>query len=247
MRAIAAEVGMSLPGVWARYYRVRPAKQADASARTAPIRMVPWQRVLTEGLNEGDVIGVRATATAHLGHEPTRAQITAARRAAHGLVAAGLARAVHVPVRLGDAAREVNHLVLVRSDAVAGPDQVLDAATWKPPAPDQPSRRRELSLTALGTAARNSDLDRLSAEQASHLGRYSSGHGCRPHAAGTTPGTTRQAPLAPPSTLELRRSRSKHTAGEFDALSGVRALTRAIRGTPQVPPHAPSGLSLIHI
>ena len=169
MTAVAAQVGMSVPGVWAPCYRARPAKRADAPAGTGPVRMIPWQTVLAEALNEQEVIGVRAIATAHLGHEPTRAQITAARRAAHRLVAAGLARAMHVPVRLGGAARQVNHLVLVRSDAEAGHDQVLDAANCKPPAADQPARTLELSLRALGTAARNIDIDQLSAEQASHL------------------------------------------------------------------------------
>jgi hypothetical protein len=169
MTAIAAEVGMSVPGVWARYYRARPAQRADAPVGTGPLRMIPWQAVLAEALNENEVIGVRAIATAHLGHEPTRAQITAARRAAHRLVAADLARAMHVPVRLGGAARQVNHLVLVRSDAEAGHDQVLEAATCKPPGADQPARTLELSLRALGTAAGNIDVDRLSAEQARHL------------------------------------------------------------------------------
>jgi hypothetical protein len=167
MTAVAAQVGMSVPGVWARYYRARPAERADASVSTAPVRMIPWQKVLAEALIEHEVIGVRAIAIAHLGHEPTRAQITAARRAAHRLVAAD--RAVYVPVRLGGAARQVSHLVLVRSDAEAGHDQVLDAATCKPPAAEQPARTLELSLTALGIAARNIDLDRLSAEQAGHL------------------------------------------------------------------------------
>jgi hypothetical protein len=169
MTAVAAEVGMSVPGVWARYYRARPARRADVSVSTAPVRMIPWQKLLAEALIEHEVIGVRAIATAHLGHEPTRAQITAARRAAHRLVAADLARAVHVQVRLGNAARQVNHLVLVRPDAEAGHDQVLDAATCKPPAADQPARTLELSLTTLGTAARNIDVDQLSAEQAGHL------------------------------------------------------------------------------
>jgi hypothetical protein len=45
----------------------------------------------------------------------------------------------------------------------------LEAATCKPPAPDQPARTLELSLTTLGTDARNIDVDQLSAEQARHL------------------------------------------------------------------------------
>jgi hypothetical protein len=122
--------------------------------------------VLINALFAQDAIGVRATASTHLGHEPTRAQITAARRAAHRLVAAGWARAVHVPVRLGGTAREVNHLVLVRSDATAEHDQFLDAAICRPPAP---IRGLELNLTALVTAARNIEVDDLSADQAGYL------------------------------------------------------------------------------
>jgi len=166
MAAIAAQVGMSLKGVWARYYRARPAKRAVPSAGAAPSRMIPWQKVLINALFEHDAVGVRATASTHLGHEPTRAQITAARRAAHRLVAADWARAVHVPVRLGDTAREVNHLVLVRSDATAEHDQLLDAATCRPPAP---IRGLELNLTTLETAARNIEVDQLSADQAGYL------------------------------------------------------------------------------
>src|SRR5215208_2219588 len=137
MAAIAAQVGMSLKGVWARYYRARPAKRAVPSAGAAPTQMIPWQKVLINALFEQDAIGVRVTASTYLGHAPTRAQITAARRAAHRLVAAHWARAVQVPVRLGDTAREVNHLVLVRSDATAKHDQLLDAAICRPPAPDR--------------------------------------------------------------------------------------------------------------
>ena len=88
MAAIAAQVGMRLKGVGARYYRARPAKRAVPSAGAAPTRMIPWQKVLINALFAHDAIGVRATASTHLGHEPTRAQITSARRAAHRLVAA---------------------------------------------------------------------------------------------------------------------------------------------------------------
>jgi hypothetical protein len=41
MTAVATEVGMSIPGVWARYYRARPAKRADVSVSTATVRMIP--------------------------------------------------------------------------------------------------------------------------------------------------------------------------------------------------------------
>jgi hypothetical protein len=64
---------------------------------------------------------------------------------------------------------EVNHLVLVRSDATAGHDQLLDAAICRPPAADQPARGLELKITALGTAARNTEVDQISADQAGYL------------------------------------------------------------------------------
>jgi hypothetical protein len=186
LTAVAAQVGMSVSGVWARYYRARPTKRADASVSTAPVRMIPGR----------------------------------------GAVAADLARAVHVPVRLGDSARQVNHLVLVRSDAEAGLDQVLATATCKPPAADQPARKLELSLTTLGTAARNIDVDLLSAEQAGHLAAILQA---------SVADLTRLA-----RRLERRAGDARHTSkpptgseapaiyksGEANALSGVRGLTR---------------------
>jgi len=128
--------------------------------------MISWQKVLINALIEHDAIGVRATASTHLGHEPTRAQITAARRAAHVAGAADLGRAVQVPVRLGDTAREINHLVLVRFDTTAEHDQLLDTATCRPPTP---IRGLELNLTALEAAVRNIEVDQLSADQAGYL------------------------------------------------------------------------------
>ena len=57
MAAIAAQVGMRLQGVWARYYRARPAKRAVPAASVAPIRMIPWQKVRINARFEHDVIG----------------------------------------------------------------------------------------------------------------------------------------------------------------------------------------------
>ena len=76
--------------------------------------MIPVAEGSAEALNEQEVLGVRAIAAAHLGHEPTRAQITAARRAAHGRVAGRLGPPRGCSVRLGGAARQVNHLVPAR-------------------------------------------------------------------------------------------------------------------------------------
>jgi hypothetical protein len=97
---------------------ISPGSSGEAAGpfRTAPIRMTPWQKMLAGALNEHDAIFVRATVITPPWSEADRAQITAARRAAHRLVAADLARTVHVQVRAGDMLREVNHLVLVRSE-----------------------------------------------------------------------------------------------------------------------------------
>ena len=84
--------------------------------------MIPWQKVLINALFEHDAICVRATASTHLGHEPTRAQITAARRAAHRLVAADWARAVHVPVRLET--RREKSIILCWSDPTPQPSMI---------------------------------------------------------------------------------------------------------------------------
>jgi hypothetical protein len=76
----------------------------------------------------------------------TRAQITAARRAAHHLVARlGSCRVVPVPA--GEAAPEVNHIVLVRSDARLS---LIDYAMLRP-------------------AATSIEVNQLSADQAGYF------------------------------------------------------------------------------
>lgn len=47
-------------------------------------------------LDKNVAIGVRAAVADHLGRAPTRAELTAARRAAHSLAALGRARVLHV-------------------------------------------------------------------------------------------------------------------------------------------------------
>jgi predicted DNA-binding transcriptional regulator AlpA len=80
--AVAEQVGMTVSGAWSRYRRARPPK---------PARLGRWQRVLSDALDQNLAIGVRATVADHLGRVPTRAELIAARRAAHSL--AGLRRA----------------------------------------------------------------------------------------------------------------------------------------------------------
>jgi hypothetical protein len=50
-----------------------------------------WRDILTAALAQQEAISVRGTVTDHLRRPPTRAEITAARRAAHRLAANGQA------------------------------------------------------------------------------------------------------------------------------------------------------------
>jgi hypothetical protein len=64
---------------------------------------------------ESLAVGVRAAVSDHLGRAPTRAELTAARRAAHSLAALGRARVLHVPGADVDAnAGDRNCLVLAK-------------------------------------------------------------------------------------------------------------------------------------
>ena len=66
-------------------------------------------------------IGVRAAVADHLGRSPTRAELTAARRAAHSLATLGSARVLHVPGADADAnAGDRDYLV------VATPNVIMD-------------------------------------------------------------------------------------------------------------------------
>ncbi len=61
-----------------RYRRARPSKPASLGR---------WQQVLADALDQNLAIGVRAIVANHLGRAPTRAELAAARRAAHRLAA----------------------------------------------------------------------------------------------------------------------------------------------------------------
>jgi hypothetical protein len=103
---IAEQVGLTVSGAWSRYRRARPPK---------PPALGRWQQVLADALDQNLAIGVRAAVTDHLGRAPTRAELTAARRAAHGLDALGRARVLHVPGADGnDNAGDRAYLVLAK-------------------------------------------------------------------------------------------------------------------------------------
>ena len=79
---------MTVSGAWSRYRRARPPK---------PPRLGRWQQVLAGTLDQNLAIGVRAAVADHLGRAPTRAELTAARRAAYSLAVLGIGRVLHVP------------------------------------------------------------------------------------------------------------------------------------------------------
>ena len=78
-----------------------------------------WQQVLADALDQNLAIGVRADVADYLGRAPTRAELTAARRAAHSLAALGRARVLHVPgADANDNAGNRNYLVLAKPNVI---------------------------------------------------------------------------------------------------------------------------------
>jgi hypothetical protein len=86
--------------------------------RTGALRARPrqWRDILADALARREVISVRGTITNHLRRTPTRAEITAARRAAHGLAASGQARILGVNPTGSDARRGSPQLILARPE-----------------------------------------------------------------------------------------------------------------------------------
>ena len=107
---VAEQVGMTVSGVWSRYKRARPSK---------PSRLGRWQQVLADALDQNLAIGVRAAIADHLGRPPTRAELTAARRAAHGLATLGRADLLHAPGADGEAnTGDRSYLVLAKPNVI---------------------------------------------------------------------------------------------------------------------------------
>jgi hypothetical protein len=107
---VAEQVGMTASGAWSRYQRARPPRSPHLGR---------WQQVLTDALEANLAIGVRATVADHLGRTPSRAELNAARRAAHSLAAVGRAHLHYAPGADADAnAGDRNYLVLARSNMI---------------------------------------------------------------------------------------------------------------------------------
>jgi hypothetical protein len=107
---VAEQVGMTRSGAWSRYRRAE---------RPESPRLGRWQQVLADALDKNLAVGVWAAVADHLGRSPTRAELTAARRAAHRLAALGRARALHVPGADADAnAGDRTYLVLAKPNVI---------------------------------------------------------------------------------------------------------------------------------
>jgi hypothetical protein len=105
---VAEQVDMTVSDAWSR--RARPPK---------PPRLGRWQQVLAEALEHNLAIGVRAAVADHLGRGPTRAELTAARRAAHRLAALGPARVLNMPgADASTSTGERSYLVLAKPNVI---------------------------------------------------------------------------------------------------------------------------------
>ena len=94
-------------------------------ASTSRARPRRWREVLAFALAQQEAISVRGTVVSHLRRTPTRAEITAARRAAHRLVSSGQATMLRVRPPGGDGGCGSAHLILARP-GTAQPSGSLD-------------------------------------------------------------------------------------------------------------------------
>jgi hypothetical protein len=107
---VAEQVGMTVSGAWSRYRRAQPPKSPPLGR---------WHQVFDDALHQNLAIGVRAAVADHLGRAPTRAELTAARRAAHSFAALGRARVLYVPGSDADgSAGDRSFLVLARPNVI---------------------------------------------------------------------------------------------------------------------------------
>ena len=166
---IAEQVDMTVSGAWSRYRRARPPKSP---------RLGRWQQILADALDQNLAVGVRAAVADHLGRTPTRAELIAARRAAHSLTNLGRARVLHVPGADGnDNAGDRNYLVLakpnvimndtrIRGLAVAGSDAV---GRKSPHNHTQTARNLKRSLRKAAAGARLIQAEGLDSKSAADV------------------------------------------------------------------------------
>jgi transcriptional regulator with XRE-family HTH domain len=166
---VAEQVGMTVSGAWSRYQRALPPKSP---------RLGRWQQVLADSLNQNLAIGVRATVADHLGRAPTRAELTAARRAAHSLAALGRARLLHLPgADANDNAGDRSYLVLAKPNVIMNDIRLrglrvagTDAAGRKSSHNHaQTARNLRRSLRNAATGARLIQAERLDSKSAADV------------------------------------------------------------------------------
>jgi hypothetical protein len=96
--------------------RLEPLSEGPATKRSAAR---PLATSFADALDRDFAIGVRAAVIDHLGRAPTRAELTAARRAAHSFAALGRARVHHAPdADANDNAGDRTYLVLARPNVI---------------------------------------------------------------------------------------------------------------------------------
>jgi hypothetical protein len=103
-------------------YTARVDVERTASHRARPRQ---WRDILASALAEHEAISVRGTVISHLRRTPSRAEITAARRAAHGLAADGRATILRIRPPSLERAGGSAYLILARPGA-ATPSGLLD-------------------------------------------------------------------------------------------------------------------------
>jgi hypothetical protein len=166
---IAEQVNMTVSGAWSRYRRARAPKSP---------RLGRWPQVLADALNQNLAIGVRAAVADHLGQAPNRAELTAARRAAHGLTALGRARVLQVSgADAEDDAGDRTYLVLAKPNVIVNDVRLRglavaggDAAGRKSPHNHaQTARNLRCSLRNAAAGARLIQTDGLDSKSAAEV------------------------------------------------------------------------------
>jgi hypothetical protein len=122
LREVAAQLDVSPDAIRWHLRRagvaMRPPGRQKPTALRAPPRQ--WREILTDALAREEVINVRGTVNNHLRRTPTRAEITAARRAAHGIAASGQATILRVRPPGFDAGRRSAYLIFARPASTPG-------------------------------------------------------------------------------------------------------------------------------
>ena len=134
-----------------------------------------WQHLLTDALIRQPVAGVRAVIEHELGRPATRAELHAARRAAHRLAEDGHCQLRHIEARRGGKGRRSKMLLIGRVGMaeIDWPDAgalELAATTFPTPTPSGTAHALSQLITAVEVAsqwAKHVDLDSLSPDEAS--------------------------------------------------------------------------------